>query len=152
MSGYARWPDNLPLPLLKGYGYAPSSNLLQSDLDSGEMRVRRRFKNMPSKVTINVLLNEEQAALYEGWFLNVIYEGAAWFIMPIKTPAGVIDHVVRFKLPHKAMKPITHKLWRKVIILEVKERAVIGADDTEFLTGYVLTDAEKAALKAQEIL
>ncbi len=146
------WPTNLPLPLLKGYSYTPSNNLLQSALDSGEMRVRRRFKNMPGTVTINLLFNQEQAALYEGWFRNVINEGTIWFVMPIKMPAGVIDHLVRFKLPHKPMKAVTHKLWKKTIVLEVKEWVVINDEETAFLEEYQLLDIEKAAITVKEVL
>ncbi|MEY8200671.1 MAG: hypothetical protein RPS47_15655 [Colwellia sp.] len=149
---YAFWPSNLGFPLLKGYSYTPSNNLLQSALDSGEMRVRRRFKNMPGTVTINLLFNNEQAALFEGWFRNVINEGTVWFSMPIKMPAGVIVHLARFKLPHKPMKAIAHTKWTKSITLEVKERVVIDGENTAFLEEYKLSDVEVAALIALEAL
>ncbi len=149
---YAFWPANLGFPLLKGYGYTPSNNLLQSELDSGEMRTRRRFKNMPGKVSINLLFNDEQAALFEGWFLNVINEGTAWFSMPIKMPAGIEDHLCRFKLPHKPMKAIDHTKWTKSITLEIKKRVVIDGENTNFLEDYKLSDAEVAALTALKVL
>lgn len=152
MASYVRWPANLGLPLLKGYNYTPAQNLVVSKTESGRKRSRRRFKNAPGKATANFLFNAEQAALFEGWFHHVVNDGADYFIFPLKVSNGVMDHVVRFKPPHKPMKPLGQKLWSTSLLLEVKERYVIDGENTAFLTDYQLSDVELAALLAEEEL
>lgn len=148
MASYVRWPVNLGLPLLKGYNYKPAENLLNTKMDSGYSRSRRRFKKAPGQATVSFLFNAEQAALFDGWFHNVIHDGADYFIFPLKVSNGVMDHVVRFKPPHKPMKPVGQKLWSTSLLLEVKERYVISGEYTALLVDYQLSDIELAAALA----
>lgn len=151
MSELVHWPDNLPLPLLNGHGYTPGNNLIESKVESGHTRTRRKSKSVPDTMPVKFLFNTEEAALFEGWFHHMINDGQDWFLMKIKVPTGLIKHEVKFKPPPKKMTALSATLWRKDAVLWVKNRNVINQDTTDLLSSHKLSELEKAAEIAREI-
>lgn len=146
-----RWPDNLPLPLLNGHGYTPGNNLIESKMDSGYSRTRRRFKNVPDTMPAKFLFTAGEAALFEGWFHHAINDGQDWFLMKVKVPAGLIEHEVKFKPPPKKITAESTSLWRKDAVLWIKNREIITPELTNLLQQHKLKGLEIAAKISDEI-
>ena len=146
-----KWPDSLPLPLLKGHGYTPGNKLLSTNMDGGNTRFRRKFKSVEDSLPVKFLMKNDQAAFFEGWFKHALDDGANWFILPLKTPMGVIDHEVHFKPPHKPMKAIGNRLWQVEMNLIVRGRAVISEDEYNVIDLFGIAELEESAQIAEEM-
>lgn len=151
MSGLVRWPDNLPLPLLNGYGYTPGNNLEESKMEGGYSRLRKTSKSVPSTMQVKFLFTAGEAALFEGWYYHEINDGQDWFLMDVKVAAGLIEHEVRFKPPPKKITALSANLWRKDAILIIKKREIITPELTDLLQQHKLRGLEKAAKISDEI-
>lgn len=127
---FTRYPDNkLPLPLLKKHSLMRKSMMLESKLDSGYTRKRRRFKNPPAEMAAGFLFSKEQFAIFEGWFENIIFSGQYWFQMPVKCSIGVIDHECQFIGDYSA-KPVTQSKWQVTAKIKIKNLNVISEEET----------------------
>ena len=60
-----RWPDRLPLPTVDGYGIRPGEAILRTEMEAGPARQRRRYTQVPSRITVRWVLRREQFALFE---------------------------------------------------------------------------------------
>lgn len=146
MSDFSRWPLVLPMPLLKGHGYTLGDDVLVSSTSDGIPNHRRRFTSVQDALVIKLIVNSEQSHVFDNWFENDIASGADWFVMPIKTPAGVIDHQVHFKPPLKVIKPISQSLWMREFALVVRNRVVISNEEYSLLNEFDWTEIQKSAL------
>lgn len=118
-----KYPSFLPGPLLAGYGLNQQSNLLRTTMDSGQSRVRRRFKSVPSILPTTWLFTSEQAALFEHFIDEALLGGVAWFEMPIKTPLGIHTGLLRFvESPLENCTTLSPLLWQYKAKAELKIR------------------------------
>ena len=62
------WPDRLPLPTIEGYGIQPDEAILRTEMEAGPARQRRRFTNVPSRITVRWVMSAEQFLLFEAWY------------------------------------------------------------------------------------
>lgn len=91
------YPDDLPIPLRRGYGVKHVSPLMRTDMESGRSRQRRKFTSVPSMVSVVwIFRNDAHAAAFEAWVRDALLDGAEWFNMPLKTPVGLQEYVCRF--------------------------------------------------------
>lgn len=117
------YPSYLPGPMLAGYTLNQQSNLLRSNLDSGQARVRRRFKRVPTIIASTWLFSSEQAALFEEFIENELLGAVAWFELPIKTPVGIQTAALRFvESPLEACSPAGMTRWQYKAKIEVQIR------------------------------
>jgi len=130
MAVYLRWPEKLPLPLLKKHSITPGNPLIESKLDSGYSRVRRRFESVPDTMPASWLFSDVEASLFNGFYEHALNAGANSFVLPVLLPEGLIDHVVRFKPPIKKLQPLSKKLWRLDANLWIERRFVWDANNT----------------------
>ena len=120
----AVWPDFLPPPMLAEYSLKPKSRTVRTDMDSGTVRVRRRFTRSPTTATASWSFDESQFGLFEWWFDNIVDGGAAWFSGPAINGTGRINVQCRFidgqDGPYEA-KPQGAGLWRVTAQLEIDQ-------------------------------
>lgn len=128
------WPSRLPLPQLSGHGYTPGKRLIETRMDSGTSRFRRKFSNVHDKLSARFLMTNDQAAFFEGWFKYVLNDGANWFVMPIKTPMGLIDHEVHIKEAGKPFKVVSQKLWQIDLDLLIRKKANMPESEVAQIT------------------
>jgi hypothetical protein len=76
------------------------------------------------------LMTNDQAAFFEGWFKYALNDGANWFVMPIKTPMGLIDHEVHIKETGKPVKALGNRLWQVDIEILLRFRQVVTEEVT----------------------
>lgn len=130
MIDFTRYPDSvLPLPLLKNHGLKRKSMRLESKMDSGYSRSRRRFKNPPSEMAVSFLFSNDQQEIFEGWYHDIINAGTSWFVMPVKVGSVVTDHECKFIGDYSQKSP-SKNLWTITAKLLVKNLRVISEDET----------------------
>lgn len=124
------YPKDLKLPLLSGYRLSQNSNLLRTPMASGSARVRKRFKSVPSIMQAAWMLNKEHAATFEGFVVHGTNDAANWFVMPVLTPQGLIEHEARFITSPLESASYNGGFWNYSANIEIKQRQVPSEEQT----------------------
>ena len=126
----AVWPEQLPLPEQSGYAIQHVSPLQRTEMVSGRARQRRVYTSVPSNVSVQWFLTEQQAQLFEAWFRYAITDGADWFMLPLKTPMFTGDYECRFTGIYEGPVLIAYDKWTVSATIEIKERQILDSSWT----------------------
>ncbi|KFF50453.1 hypothetical protein GY26_01825 [Gammaproteobacteria bacterium MFB021] len=66
----AQWPESLPNFLREGYSEAPVTQTIESSVDGGEPKSRRRFTRGYRNIACRVVVTADQLATFEGFFAD----------------------------------------------------------------------------------
>ena len=121
------WPTQLPLPEQSGYAIQHVSQTQRTTMVSGRARQRRVYTSVPSNVSVQWFLTEQQAQLFEVFFRYSITDGADWFLLPLKTPMFTGDYECRFTGIYEGPTLTTFDKWTVSATVEIKERQTLGA-------------------------
>ena len=121
------WPTTLPLPTVQGYGIRPGEAILRTEMEEGPARQRKRFTQVPSRISVRWLMKREQFALFEAWYRWHAKEGGEWFEIDLLGGIGLTAHEARFTRQFEA-KLVGGVLWEIVSELEIRERPVLTED------------------------
>lgn len=122
------YPKGLRLPLLSSYGLSQNSNLLRTQMASGSARVRQRFHSVPTVMAASWKLNKDQASILEGFVTHGISNAVNWFVMPVLTPQGLIEHDARFIKNPLESASFNGGFWNYSANIEIKKRQVISEE------------------------
>lgn len=134
------WPTTLPLPSVEGYGVNPGEAILRTEMEAGPARQRRRFTQVPSRITVRWLFRREQFALFEAWYRWQAKEGGEWFLIDLLGGLGLVEHEARFTRQFESRLK-NALLWEVTSELEIRERPVLTEDALA-----VALDSDLAAL------
>lgn len=143
------WPtDRLSLPLVPGYAIEPADGVARTDMEAGPARHRRRWTTTPTIFQASWLFTRYELAIFEGWFLHIGDEGAAWFEIPLLSGLGLVTHEARFRGPYKAVPrnggPTANaELWTVTAPMEIRDRPILDAGATA-----IVLDSDITALYA----
>lgn len=74
------WPVTLPEYVLEGgYGEQLPKNTVQSEMESGPMKVRRRFTQVYRQFQVAMIMTPEQAEIFEDFYLTTCASGGISF-------------------------------------------------------------------------
>lgn len=121
------WPTQLPLPEQSGYAIQHVSPLQRTQMVSGRARQRRVYTSVPSNVSVQWFLTEQQALLFEAFFRYAITDGADWFLLPLKTPMFTGDYECRFTGIYEGPVLIAYDKWTVSATIEIKERQTLDS-------------------------
>ncbi|WP_105215690.1 hypothetical protein [Pseudoalteromonas sp. T1lg22] len=124
------YPKDLKLPLLSSHGLAQKPNLLRTEMSSGRARQRKRFQSVPTILSASWKLNPYQAQLFEGFVTHGTGDAVNWFVMPLLTPQGVVEHEVRFIQSPLESCSFSGGFWNYSANIEIKKRQVISEEVT----------------------
>ncbi len=124
------WPKTLPLPTLQGYGLHPGDAILRTEMEAGPARQRRRYTQVPSRISARWVFRREQFALFEAWYRWHAKEGGEWFEINLLGGLGLVIHEARFTRPFDA-QPRSGVLWEVSSELEIRERPTLDEDALE---------------------
>jgi hypothetical protein len=119
------WPPTLPLPTVQGYSVQPEDAILRTEMEAGLARQRRRFTNVPTKVSVRWIMRRDQYAIFEGWYRWQAKEGANWFTITLLGGLGLLDQEARFTRQFSARLLAGSTLWEITSELEIRERPVL---------------------------
>ena len=124
------WPSTLPLPSIQGYGLHPGEAILRTEMEVGPARQRRRYTQVPSRISARWVFRREQFALFEAWYRWHAKEGGEWFEINLLGGLGLVVHEARFTRPFDA-QPRSGVLWEVSSELEIRERPTLDEDALE---------------------
>lgn len=140
------YPSQLPGPQ-SGYSINPVSPLLRTTMADGRAEQRRRFSSTPSMVDLRWVFNSaNEAAYFEYWYKNIVFDGAAWFNCPLETPIGYKPYVCRFTDIYSGLRKIGVCTWEVSANIEIFERPIMDGEWAEFPDFYLNADIIDVAL------
>lgn len=97
---------------------------------SGRARQRKRFQSVPTTMGATWKLNKYQAQILEGFVTHGVNDAVNWFLMPVRTPQGLIEHEVRFI--NSPLESCTYNggFWNYSANIEIKQRQVVSEEAT----------------------
>ena len=145
MAASVPYPSWLPEPLQDGYGFKPVSPLLVDQFTSGRTQSRRGSLSTPTRVSVTWLLVDPVAALFEKWFQEDLYDGAAWFLCRLRTPLGMDYYRSRFSDIYEGPTLVEGNYWQFTATLELFRRPLLAdgstkEPDASFILGSSLVD------------
>ena len=133
----AVWPEQLPLPEQSSYAIQHVSPLQRTEMVSGRARQRRVYTSVPSNVSVQWFLTEQQAQLFEAFFRYAITDGADWFLLPLKTPMFTGHYECRFTGIYEGPVLIAFDKWTFSGTLEIRERQTLSSDELLDINGII---------------
>lgn len=134
----ADWKDTFPLPNISSYKLNPQQAFIRTNMEAGPARQRRIFSTPYTNATVSFIFpNSDLFSEFEQWWINDIYHGAMWFVMPIKDGSGINYWDTRFSAPYEA-SPITgadDTGWVVSGNIEIKYIPVITVASNAFVDG-----------------
>ena len=119
------WPQTLPLPTVQGYVVQPGDSILRTEMEAGLARQRRRFTDVPTKVSVRWIMRRDQYAIFEGWYRWHAKEGANWFAITLLGGLGLLEQEARFTRQFSSRLLAGGTLWEITSELEIRERPVL---------------------------
>lgn len=120
------FPSTLPKASMQGYAYTPGSNLIRTDMEVGAAKVRRRFVSVPTDVSATWTFTLAELGTFEKFFREQLFDGAAWFQIPVVNGAGETLCTARFKQAYQAETQAREDVWRVSATLEVMNMPTIA--------------------------
>ena len=142
------WPQTLPLPTVQGYGVQPGEAISRTEMEAGLARQRRRFTDVPTKVSVRWIMRRDQYAIFEGWYRWHAREGASWFAITLLGGLGLLEQEARFTRQISSRLLAGGTLWEITSELEIRERPVLD----EGLLNLLLSEDAQGIITAGENL
>lgn len=120
----SQWPDSLPAPRIDGYSRKDTPSFVRTTMDSGASRQRRRFVTTPKTFQQAYRMTQAQLEIFEIWFENQAFGGAAQVLMPVITGAGKSYVQCKFTDTPSIAGVSGSKLWDVTVTLETLVRFV----------------------------
>ena len=138
-----RFPATLPMPLAEPYAVKPADGVVRTDMEQGPARQRREFTQVPTKIPVKWRFTDAQYAVFDAWYQWKGKAGAEWFVIPLRSGLGVIDHVARFTKQYEA--PLSSGgFWLVTVELEVRDRPVLTEAELDILLDSSWSDLSSA--------
>jgi hypothetical protein len=127
-----RFPATLPMPLAEPYAVKPADGVVRTDMEQGPARQRREFTQVPTKIPVKWRFTDAEYAVFDAWYQWKGKAGAEWFIIPLRSGLGVVDHVARFTKQYEA--PLQKGIyWLVSMELETRDRPVLTEAELDIL-------------------
>lgn len=85
---YPNWPEVLPRPERNSWQTSPQDARQKRRSDAGPVSYRRRFSSASRSVSLSVILDRDQKAVFDNFYVEDIALGARLFWMPDPTTDG----------------------------------------------------------------
>lgn len=92
-----KYPQQLPRPLQDGYKLNTENPKMETQLESGRFRERRKFTYVPTTIRARWNMDEAQMAFFESWFARTLVDGTLWFEATLQTPLGIKEYECKIK-------------------------------------------------------
>ncbi|OED34504.1 hypothetical protein AB832_07345 [Flavobacteriaceae bacterium (ex Bugula neritina AB1)] len=87
-----KWPDVFPTVENDGYQYDDNRPTNNTDDKIGySPQVSAARYHLPALINAQIKLSDLNKVLFDWFYVRKLYNGAAWFYMPVKMPDGSIQ-------------------------------------------------------------
>lgn len=125
----SRIPSVIPPYIKESNQINRQGAVLRTDMETGSARQRRLSANVPVQITVKWLLNSRQMRIFEAWHHHILYDGTAWFTMPIVNGEGANDCDCRFVSGAYTTEGYGNGIWVIAATLEVRSMPVMSEED-----------------------
>ena len=122
-------PNIIPPYIKEGNQIDRRSAVLRTDMEIGPARQRRLSASMPVQIAVKWLLNAHQMRVFEAWHHHTLFDGTAWFSMPVFNGQGKNDCDCRFVGGEYTAEGYGHGLWMIAATLEVRNMPVMTPEE-----------------------
>lgn len=112
------WPDFFPAPQMKGFEISPGDAVLRTQGD-GPAEQRRRTAQPSEPVQAVFRMDDDVMSVFEGFYRWALFDGAAWFNLPLAVGAAVMTFAARFVGPYDAK--LRGRRWEVRAQLELQQ-------------------------------
>ena len=121
-----QYPAELPCFVREGYDIETVSPLMRSQMLTGRVRQRRRYKSTPTFITATTKpMTDGQAQLFEAWWEEVLVSGTHYFEAQVKTPLGMQTYLARFVDIYEGPMLVGVSHWQFRCQLELRDRPIL---------------------------
>lgn len=134
MADEFRWPAWMPAPQQDGFKVEPVDTRTTSDMEIGSV-IREEFRTDQQVASGKLVLNQVQAAWFEGFEQRLLHQGTRWFFFPLWI-AGEIQYQ-RVRMQKRSYLGQTAGLDSiYAVTLEVERRDLLDDELLELLLYY----------------
>lgn len=124
-----QYPKELPYPDLSGYSMQHGANLMRTPMVNGRARQRRRYKTVPTFISLSWEMSHAEFALFEAWVRWDLKDGVEWFTGWANTTGFSRQVVQRFmgsdSAPPYTAREAGYDYWRVSVTIEIRERQTL---------------------------
>ena len=146
------FPSTLPTATISGYSLTHYDPVVRTEMDSGTIRARRRFENVPGRASIRWVMDRCEFAFFESWFYNTIKSGADWFKYPLPVGSSNEETEVRFMGIYQSRPLGTPDIWEVSAQLEVRTPDRLSLDYLELLNDFNAKELDGFGERLEELL
>lgn len=118
------FPSDLPNPSIRQHSLQMGSAVIRTAMDDGYVRIRRRFRTVPTRYSVMWTFSESEMAGFEGWYHSVLIDGQERFTVNLANGQGVTEVTAYFVDDWKA-KLIGCDNWEITASLHAVDRPTI---------------------------
>lgn len=130
------WPSTLPCGLFQGYSYQRVDTAVRTELETGRIRMRRRYSDAPARAQISWMMDSCQFSFFEYWWKNRIDAGTLPFNMDLNVGAGIATHELRFLSTYIMRGMASNDAYQVSAEFEIRKLALIDDATFEILEEY----------------
>lgn len=140
------YPSVLPCFNATPYSLTPKSGTLQSEMESGQSRLRRIRRDYPTTISAETILTRAQAALFWGFWDYKANLGETAVYIPLLAEDGVVEARLVKMLPDPTEENLGGSLVKIAVKLLLVRMARLSADLYEYyLDGGSIEEMESLA-------
>lgn len=150
MADEFRWPDWMPAPQQDGFKVEPVDTRTTSDMEIGSV-IREEFRTDQQVASGKLVLNQVQAAWFEGFEQRLLHQGSRWFQFPLWISGEIQYRLVRMqKRSYLGQVNGLHSVY--AVTLDVESRDLLDDELLELLLYYSPEEIVWAADRLHVIL
>lgn len=116
---YITWPIGVPEDVqLANYEEALADNLLETQMEQGPYKTRRRGTARFEQLTICIRMDADQLAIFEDWFYDTLGDGS--LIFNWRHPRTFNPVTMQFRKPPPTIHPAAYDVYDVTMKLEVR--------------------------------
>lgn len=128
-----RYPPGMPLPLRDGYGIQHIDNVARTELGSGRQRKEIMMRNTPSIISVQFVLTEAEAQVFEGFYWHTLQSGTLKFDCPVQTPLGIREYEnLEFDELYDGWNLYGVNHFRFSAQLKIAKRPIVSAEEMQY--------------------
>lgn len=124
----ANIPKMIPACSVDGYKISPQNATVRTEMETGPARQRRLSASTPTQLSVKWILSRLEFKVFEAWFKHTIFDGTAWFLMPVDNGMGLTHTDCRFVGPY-SVELASKGIYNVSANIEVRTMPVISKEE-----------------------
>ena len=151
MADVEQWPAELiGYGRLQNYRYKPRSNRVSNEMSSGPPVTRLLSRDVIVDHYFDLKLTDGQLAYFEWWLVNRIGEGEDWFLIKLRSGAGLNECKAKFVQIGEAKRQGLSNVVSVQLMTRDRPELTLTQQQAELLARYDSLDVQESAVVGQQ--